>query len=427
MTENPTNNTFVEYVPTETDDLKEYEISVDQLCSTWNNHKTLSEDLQKECNEVGRNLTEIFHKNIIVTVVEADNRMSIVSIFPELSTLDLLVTAMYKTSKSGNKQISYNEYKKIIQSNKTWYIEISTIALKIFTPEELSAVLFHEVGHTAEVGNDANLWSYMKFVGAQSNAYMPSLAGDKAFSKIMSLPVIEALNAKITDKKNIRKEINADKTAVHAGYAKPLESALNKMIDYTNSVSRRHVKDDINITDQYAQKMISDFYKRRDKIAKRNLILLRRESSSDYINNMLDDVNKKIFEGTEDHIDKMHERVEDEVDEYYMESIHLPRRKLDKIPPLELDYIRVTINKIQSENDRLMVISYIHSKLDKVDYYISLAENPKTAKKYVFPQSIATLHEIQNELYSLRKLALNKKISKIDPTLLVQWPTGYEG
>jgi hypothetical protein len=75
----------------------------------------------------------------------------------------------------------------------------------------------------------------------------------------------------------------------------------------------------------------------------------------------------------------------------------------------------------------MLVISYIHSKLDLVEYYIAIMKDPKTIKKYDIPHTLTQLEGIRQRLLELRQIALKYKIPERNKNILVAWPTGYEG
>ena len=117
-----------------------------------------------------------------------------------------------------------------------------------------------------------------------------------------------------------------------------------------------------------------------------------------------------------------------EDDEFIIERfLLLGPRKLERIDPAEIDYIDVKINMMQNEGDKLMLISYLNSKLDMVNYYLSILSNEKLNKKYAIPNSYRQLVDMKNRLERLRMVILKYKIPTKKEGLLVQWPSGYEG
>ena len=109
-----------------------------------------------------------------------------------------------------------------------------------------------------------------------------------------------------------------------------------------------------------------------------------------------------------------------------VESFFQFTRKMRRIDPAELDYIAVEIQNIRTTDDKMMVISYIHSKLDIVDYYIQLIDSG--SKNYIIPHTRADLENIRKRLIAHRNDAMNAKVYHIrDIGLNINWPEGYEG
>ena len=97
------------------------------------------------------------------------------------------------------------------------------------------------------------------------------------------------------------------------------------------------------------------------------------------------------------------------------------------------EYIKMTQNgstqteDIETNNDKMMILSYINSKIDLCDYYISILSDPKQAKKYKIPYTVQALENIKKELYAAKTKVYNKKIIENKEAVLVYYPPGYEG
>ena len=93
----------------------------------------------------------------------------------------------------------------------------------------------------------------------------------------------------------------------------------------------------------------------------------------------------------------------------------------------EIDYVAMKSQDIQSIDDKIMLMSYINSKLDMIEYYLSIMDNPKTAKKYIIPNSENQLNRYRVQLLQIKKYITNYKIPD-NSQLIVSWyPKGYEG
>ena len=111
----------------------------------------------------------------------------------------------------------------------------------------------------------------------------------------------------------------------------------------------------------------------------------------------------------------------------YQEFSIFGSTKLSRIDPSSIDYIDVKISEIKSESDKMMLISYINYKLDIIDYYISILENPKLSRKYSVPHSIEQLENMKGRLNTLRDRVLNYKIPERLKGIIVAYPENYEG
>jgi hypothetical protein len=82
---------------------------------------------------------------------------------------------------------------------------------------------------------------------------------------------------------------------------------------------------------------------------------------------------------------------------------------------------------MKTVNDKMMIVSYINSKIELAQYYLDTIRNPKFAKKLKVPHSEEYLVYVIKELYNLRKIALAKKLQEVNYDISVMYPAGYEG
>ena len=122
----------------------------------------------------------------------------------------------------------------------------------------------------------------------------------------------------------------------------------------------------------------------------------------------------------------MENRADSIVENYYTEFF-FGKKKLSKIDPAELDYIDIKTNEIKNENDKMMLISYIHSKLDIIDFYLGILKDPKLAKKYNVPNSADQLERMRTRLLTSRENILKYKIPERNKGIIIAWPENYEG
>ena len=171
---------------------------------------------------------------------------------------------------------------------------------------------------------------------------------------------------------------------------------------------------------------------REDNLLKKNLVSLKKECVSPYIESYIDDFYNTIFETGDksissiEHLTFMENRADSIVENYYTEFF-FGKKKLSKIDPAELDYIDIKTNEIKNENDKMMLISYIHSKLDIIDFYLEILKDPKLAKKYNVPNSADQLERMRTRLLTSRENILKYKIPERNKGIIIAWPENYEG
>ena len=124
-------------------------------------------------------------------------------------------------------------------------------------------------------------------------------------------------------------------------------------------------------------------------------------------------------------VEFMHERVEDTIDGEIMQEFFLFKGKTPKkIDSTEFNYIEEKIKSIKSETDRMMIVSYINSKLDLVDFYISCMENPKNGKHNNIPYTLDELYKMQKKLNDYQLTAMKFKIPFSNRVSYITWPSG---
>ena len=92
---------------------------------------------------------------------------------------------------------------------------------------------------------------------------------------------------------------------------------------------------------------------------------------------------------------------------------------------MHLDYIQAKITEISSADDKIMLLSYINSKLELCDYYLGILDNQKLSKKFIVPNSRSQLVGFKNQLNRLRDMVLKYKIP--NDNLVVFYPNKYDG
>lgn len=382
---------------------------------------------------IKKSLEESFGCEFDISVIgegtNTNNKLFVMSVYPEMDTITKVIQAC-----SENKSIDV--IKKLWETNKKWTIEIDGKILDdniiSCTEKELTAMILHEVGHIICSNSiPTRISLILRYEIAKSKSTNKILLKDKVFSTIMSLPILDAcISDGKRDKSSIKEEIKADKFVKKLGYQNELLSVLTKLS--SNKLYPSTNYDKMKETSSFSLQTLQDFQDRRDNLVKSSLLSLKESCQSVYINNVLDDFIETVFEDGANAIvgsklQYMHERADKLIEDNYYTEFFIFKKSLKRIDPAELDYIDVRINEIRDENDKMMLISYVHSKLDIVNYYIDILSNPKTTNKYKIPHSLDQLLDMRKRLYTSRDNILKYKIPERNKNILVSWPSGYEG
>ena len=106
-----------------------------------------------------------------------------------------------------------------------------------------------------------------------------------------------------------------------------------------------------------------------------------------------------------------------------MESFGM--KKLKKIPRDLIPYIQIETQAIKSYNDKHLIMGYCVSKLEIVDWYISLQN--AGSRKYIVPHTKQYLASLKLELLKCYKAILNKKINDNPCMHPLPWTDKYDG
>ena len=403
---------------------KEKFLSIDQAFSV------LKEDYHNRAavDIIEKSLSECFKGNFTITIVEppTNSALFIMSVFPKMDTISKIINEV-----SSNNPKKDEVIRKLWEKNTDWVIEMDARIFNggvDFTNRELTALLLHEIGHVIFSNSiPYRITTVLQFELAQSNMENKILLKDRFFQKILSLPILNACIADGKSKDSVKLEYKADKFSQKMGYSKELYSVLNKLLKENSYPKGDSAKDMAKLT-RFSVETIDQLRSRQDKIMKNNLISLKNECVSPYINDVITDYYNTFFQEHEDSsmCDGKKLRCMEERADYLITEGFL-NKKLERIDPATIDYIDIKIQNIQSDSDKMMIVSYIHSKLDIVEYYISILKDPKLSKKYSVPHTIDQLEAIKKRLLQSRINAISFKIPERQRGLLIAWPDKYEG
>lgn len=384
-------------------------------------------------SEISNILTKCFGKNINVNIITNNSKDSffVMSIIPDESVIEKITAS-----------IMVNDKKDIVselwKDCDNWTLEMDSRIFDTFTvdlsAQELTALVLHEIGHvinTNAVSSKIN--NVIKYKIATSPVTAKVVMSNNSFSKLLHIPIINGCIFNKT-KASLKNELRADNFAVRMGYLSPLTSAIEK-ISKINNYEKNTLDNEISSGYDFSANTISNLNMRRNHLNKAKFLnLMNRIPNGTKLKYNLNALESALFEGNEMNMitseTKMRlvsESVDKIIDSYYTEFLNFGRKSLKQITRTELDYIDVQIMDMKTNDDRLMILSYINSKLDLCDYYITIINDKNLSKKYDVPQSLTSLLAIRKRLLISKKKAFAQKIPTRIDDVHVFYPTGYEG
>lgn len=405
-------------------------INNDKFSNIDNAFRRLKENVNdtEALDIISKNVSSLSDKNIIVKLIYPENKYQeciVMSVYPDENTLDAVIYAIVSESKT--------QLNKIWNSSKDWTVEIDTRILSNnidLTERELTSLLLHELGHVIYSNTiPAKLDRIVKYKYATTGMVSKQLLKDNLFSKFLFFPILNACNMN-RDKSSIKKEIQADRYSANSGYGDDLNSAIDKIIIYAGSSSKND--DDMDDLMGFSIDSITSLQNRQNHIVKRNINKVINSTPSVYTKKVLSPLvvglhgskNGSITEDAKDSY--INSKIDKIVNDFYISETFLTRtKKMKRIDPADIDYIALEVNNIKSNDDKMMIISYIYNKLDIIDYYIALidSKNPK----YVIPHSRESLMQMRDRLEKYKQDAIDRKLPEIRYGIQIQYPEGYEG
>ena len=281
----------------------------------------------------------------------------------------------------------------------------------------------------------------MRLEYARANIKIKSMLGDKMFMQLLRLPIINAcLYDHYKTQSNIKKELKADVFVVKMGYGEELNTVLLKLITHVNNdkinsidKSPQNVYSDMKRITLFSLKTADQLSQRQSNIVKSNLKKLLFSSPSDFVQKSIGELEDTFIKSSinesvkEDAIGRIAERLI--LDGYTKEFFDIRTKRLKRLEWSDIDYIAIELDNIKSNDDKMVLVSYIRSKLDKCNYYLAILDSPNDSNKYQVPNSRQELEKMLERLNKLYTYAIEYKIyeAPISRNFIVSYPEGYEG
>ena len=388
-------------------------------------------------------LDDVFDMKFHIKIIKPkrNDPLYIMSVFPEESTIDKLVEAILNED-------SDTTLKNIWSKNKNWTIEIDN---RILTgsyidanSKELTALLLHEVGHVVYSNSVPHrMAKIMRYEFAKASIGAKNVFKHGVFKDVLKIPILKAclLENYRTDPA-LKKELKADVFAVKAGYGDELDSVLKKMISYssTNKDNAANINresedlyDKMKSDTLFSINLVEDLRKREAKVSRENFKKMLMDLPSDFVQKSLKKVDDTLFNPSKNKTLTEKEKVVTEgvcalyESAYTTEAFSVFKKKMKRIDPETIDYIIVKKSSMKSNDDKIMLISYIYSKIDLINYYLTLMNNPVDSRKYIFMNTQSELLRMRDALEKQRIEILNYKIPETHYGVQIIYPDGYTG
>lgn len=411
-----------------------YDASPDADCKT-----ECQEKIMKACPMIIKGTEGMFPYNIKINLCYEDKSIGTpifgMAVYPDTPVVDKIVELVAMGGENSAKEISI-----LWAKNKIWTIELDCRIFKdkyiSLTPEELTALYLHELGHiTSSNSVPMRITNILQYEIAKGTMTNKAILRNKVFSGILKLPILNTC-VMDNDKNALVEEIRADKFAVKAGYKKDLISALNKFQNCaefkrgvgTSKAMKTMSLFTIDAADQFAQRRTALLETALEKMMEGCCSTVLTEAVKDVYNQFF--YNDNTTSVTKDRkLDYLYECAENSAEEFYAnEFFGFGKQKLKRIDPAQIDYIQLKMQSIASDNDKLMLVSYARSKIDICDFYLSILDNPIKSRKYDVPYSREELLNIKDRLERMVTDIIAYRIpNRLTSNILVAWPDGYDG
>lgn len=385
---------------------------------------------KKSVDKLASKLSAHFSRNISVHIsnIKKGDDLFVMCVTPKTSTIDKVLQYM-----SGNES-KLKAISDVWHSCNDWRLDIDNRILKFLTPSELTALTLHEMKHIMDTDRiPKRLVDTVQFGVATSKISQRVALGNSNVQKVLELPIISScqtffdknrMKAEIKAERDaMKKEHRADAFAIKNGYLDSLLSAMGKL--------EKKIKDDAGMQNtaeamEYSMNLVNALNERKDLAVKDQLNALNRFLPDGILKESVEEITNSWIDSNGQLDRYITESVDEMINDAYFVEFGLGS-KLAPIEQNQLDYIAVRIETMETVNDKMMILSYINSKIELAEYYIGILQDKKLSKKYKVPHSLENLFRIKAQLEKLREKALNKSISPKDRDIIVYYPNGYEG
>lgn len=351
-----------------------------------------------------------------------------------------------------NKGYDTNQLLNILKTSD-WIIEIDS---KLFTdmnlkptPQELTACILHEIGHSLDKNSIANrLYRTYVVKKAEMTQRFKNLVryNGSIFRNLLILPVAVAFTCKTYRSDVFGSELVADKIPVAYGYGYNLQSFITKIIKIygNNNINKSNgeLDDDVNVIYTWIINNLNSLSVRQKNLTlaiagetiKMPLLYIKDILKSiipDSLN--FDDVSNPEalykMKGHDRILETSNQFLQDMAVKYCMNTEGLTslfdNRRVREVKQADIDYISLEIDKIKDHDDRMFVMDLIYDQMDLIEASEDLIAQGKSNLVRMRPDK---LKYFKKELNDLRMRVLNIKFDDADRYIAnIKYPAGYEG
>jgi hypothetical protein len=307
------------------------------------------------------------------------------------------------------------------------------------TPREITSALLHEVGHKV-YGREAQIRSKVMFLNSAIK-YGGLIGGiiriASPLKYLLFSAILVTFSNSLQNWLRLKDELDADSFAVKYGYAADLHSLLGKLtkdnhlsigFGWKGKGSRQTIGSDESekAIMRWSLQNIMDFSLRRGEII-RTLQQQLREEPSDYgkevIKLQLEEINKRRKPGINLSMSSANALKKEDalLDESIKSFIELQTKGMSY---LEVDEISVEVDRIETHEDKIYIITRIYRNLAIADKALKKIEHDNTSS------GKARKEQFKDYVKELKDLLEKTKSTKVKETrygVFIKYPTGdYE-
>ena len=407
-------------------------------------------------------------KKFSVSIVNGRSEFLGMSVFPDQSDFNNAIATNFDNDRNSELP-GYKKFcQKWVMEIRYWFIEIDANVFDRtvinFTPQELTAMLLHELSHVAFSDKASE-----KFYKAYKHNMMQLKMQEKGAVRFAQsiFYIVPGVIACGCHNWNIGvrgqyEEYVCDRVFGLKDYQQHLMSAINKIIAaYGNSIvlDERNTDKKIEASIDWCNLNIKDLVNRRDAI-KRDIINRASGTRSHYAKNMYLKMAQKLGIGVKDKytgkliaMESIFDGFEDGSIEAYgflqkYDLIDMPgnysaiestlancfteearesifsKRKPSLPNNYDIDAISIEVDRIKTHQDRMYVLDLIYNRIEQINEFKESIETNRSLMDRYNPK----ITRMTEQLDAARVRVLNKRhLDNSDYKVFVKCPEGYEG